>query len=248
MPADSHGDPRRTDVRDGPGEPGPSSREPTGAFAGATKANPSWLGPIERRFAPWVLPMLPRWLETYHLTALTLLWSAGVIGCSLAARGDRRWLWGASAMVVLQWVTDHLDGKLGKYRGTGLERWGFYVDHVFDAFFISAIFIGYAWLLPDRALRDLIWLFAGGSGLVVHTVLRFATTSVFRISYLRVGPTELRLGVVLLNVVLVQQGFEGMANHLRPAAAIVSAVLALRVYVTQRDLWRLERRAPRSAA
>jgi len=150
-------------------------------------------------------------------------------------------------MIVFQWLTDHLDGKLGKFRDTGLERWGFYVDHVFDAFFISAIFIGYAWLLPDYALRDLLWLFAAASGLLVHTVLAFATTNVFRISYLRIGPTEMRLGIVLLNVFLIRHGFEAMANYLRPAAAITSAALALRVYATQRDLWKVERRGSSSA-
>ena len=47
----------------------------TQKFAGADKTNTSFLSPLERRVAPIVLPWIPGWLETYHLTMLTLLWS-----------------------------------------------------------------------------------------------------------------------------------------------------------------------------
>jgi archaetidylinositol phosphate synthase len=211
-------------------------------FAGADKVNPSLLGPLERRFAPWMLPRLPAWVETYHLTMLTPAWCAGWLVCCAAGVGDRRWLWGASLMVVLQWFTDHLDGKLGKLRDTGLERGGFYVDHMFDAFFISSVLIGYCWLLPEHAMRDLLLLFAVCAGFMVHAVLAFSATETFRISYLRIGPTELRLGIVLLNVVLIREGFEGMARGLPYAAAVGFVVLVLRVHATHARLWRLERR------
>jgi hypothetical protein len=47
----------------------------TQQFAGATKSNTSFLTPFERRLATRVLPRIPSWLETYHLTMLTLVWS-----------------------------------------------------------------------------------------------------------------------------------------------------------------------------
>ena len=211
-------------------------------FAGADKVNPSLLRPLERRFAPWILPKFPAWLETYHLTMLTLVWSAGIVVFSNAARGDRRWLWGASVMIALQWFTDHLDGKLGKFRGTGLERWGFYMDHMFDAVFIASIIVGYALLLPERALFDLLLVSAVSAGSIVHTMLVVATTGIFRTTYLRMGPTEARVGIVVLNAYLVHAGFNGMAASLRIGAMIGFAGLALRIYATHRQLWQLERR------
>ena len=96
----------------------------TQQFPGATKSNNSFLTPFERRLAPAVLPRIPPWLETYHLTMLTLLWSGLILLFSYWAATDLRWLWGVSAMVFMQYVTDHYDGKIGKYRGTGLVRWG----------------------------------------------------------------------------------------------------------------------------
>src|SRR5215467_8573619 len=96
----------------------------TQQFAGASKSNNSLLTPFERRLASIVLPRIPAWLETYHLTMLTLAWAGLILLFSHWAARDLRWLWGVSAKVFLHYVTDHYDGKVGKYRGTGLVRWG----------------------------------------------------------------------------------------------------------------------------
>ena len=85
-------------------------------FAGAGKANSGLLVPLERRLARFVLPRVPRWLETYHLTLLTPVWAVGIAGFSYLAARDLRWLWMVNLMIVFHYFTDHFDGKLGKYR------------------------------------------------------------------------------------------------------------------------------------
>jgi phosphatidylglycerophosphate synthase len=211
-------------------------------FAGADKVNQSLLAPLERRLAPWVVPRIPRGIETYHLTALTLVWCAGILAASVAAARDRRWLWAASAMVVLQWVTDHFDGKLGKYRGTGLVRWGFYVDHFLDYVFVASILIGWSFVLPPAAARGVLILLAVAAGFAVHVALLFGTTGAFHISAGRIGPTELRVGVVVVNAQVVRYGTHGLEAGLPYAAAIGAAALAWLVFRSQRQLWRDERR------
>lgn len=57
----------------------------TGQFAGAQKTNTSFLSPLERRLAPIVIPRIPKWLETYHLTMLTLVWSLMILVFSFLA-------------------------------------------------------------------------------------------------------------------------------------------------------------------
>ena len=49
------------------------------SFGGAFKKGESLLGPIEKRFVAHWLSKIPKWLETYHLTMMTILWSALVI-------------------------------------------------------------------------------------------------------------------------------------------------------------------------
>src|SRR5205823_263108 len=80
-------------------------------FAGAGKSNSGLLVPLERRLAAYVLPRMPGWLETYHLTLLTPVWSLGIVAfCYLGAR-DLRWLWMVNLMITLNYFTDYFDGK-----------------------------------------------------------------------------------------------------------------------------------------
>jgi hypothetical protein len=59
----------------------------TETFAGASKTNTSFLTPLERRLARVVIPRIPSWLETHHLTMLTLVWALLILLFSyLAAR------------------------------------------------------------------------------------------------------------------------------------------------------------------
>ena len=80
------------------------------------------------------------------------------------------------------------------------------------------------------------------AGFAVHAMLAFAATETFRTTFLRIGPTELRLGIVVLNAYLVRAGFDGMAAHLRLASAIGFGFLLIGIFSTQMKLWRLERR------
>src|SRR2546428_5401390 len=150
-------------------------------FAGAGKTNTGLLVPLERRLARFVLPRVPRWLETYHLTLLTPVWAVGIAGFSYLAARDLRWLWLVNLMIVFHYFTDHFDGKLGKYRDTGLCKWGFYMDHLFDYVFLSSILIGYA-LLVHGSLFGMLLVLCVFSAFMFHTFLMLAATGEFRIS------------------------------------------------------------------
>jgi phosphatidylglycerophosphate synthase len=207
-------------------------------FAGASKTNRSILAPLERQLAPWIVPKIPRWIETYHLTLATVLWCAGIIGFSAAAARDVRWLWAVSLMVFLQWVTDHLDGKLGKYRNTGLVKWGYYMDHLLDYAFLCSIVIGYALLLPPSATFSLLVLLAVFTGFMVHSFLELATTESLKISVAGAGPTEFRLAIIVINALVIRFGTARMEAALPWVAGGGLVALALMAYATHRKIWR----------
>ena len=209
-------------------------------FPGASKSNNSFLTPFERRLAPVVLPRIPAWLETYHLTMLTLVWSGMILLFSYWAAKDLRWLWGVSAMVFMQYVTDHYDGKVGKYRGTGLVRWGYYMDHLLDYFFLCSVIIGYSFILPERSRYQVLIMLAIFSGYEVSTFLAFAATDRFKISYLRFGPTEFRLAIIIINALLVQYGTRQMINGLKYVNIGAAIGLALMIYRTHKVIWALD--------
>jgi len=212
----------------------------TQQFAGATKTNTSFLTPLERRLAPRVLPKIPTWLETYHLTMLTVLWSSLILIFSYLAARNLRWLWMVSAMIFLQYVTDHYDGKIGKYRNTGLVRWGYYMDHLLDYFFLCSIIIGYAFILPERSRYQILLMLALFAGYEMSTFLAFAATDRFKISYLKLGPTEFRLAIIIINALLVQYGTRTMVNGLKYVNIGAALVLALMIYRTHKVIWEMD--------
>jgi len=212
----------------------------TQQFAGATKTNTSFLTPLERRLAVRVLPRIPSWLETYHLTMLTLVWSALILFFSYLAARDLRWLWGVSAMVAMQYVTDHYDGKIGKYRGTGLVRWGYYMDHLLDYVFLCSVIIGYSFILPERSRYQIVIMLAIFAGYEVSTFLAFAATDRLKISYLKFGPTEFRLALIVINGLLVQFGTRQMVNGLKYVNIGAAIGLVAMVYKTHKLLWELD--------
>ena len=214
----------------------------TQQFAGATKTNTSFLTPLERRLAVRVLPRIPSWLETYHLTMLTLVWSGLILLFSYLAKNDLRWLWGVSGMIAIQWVTDHYDGKIGKYRGTGLVRWGYYMDHLLDYFFLCSIIIGYSFILPERSRFQILIMLAIFAAYEFSTFLAFAATDKLKISYLKFGPTEFRLALIVINGLLVQFGTRQMVNGLKYVNIGAAIGLAVLVYRTHKVIWALDMR------
>jgi phosphatidylglycerophosphate synthase len=212
----------------------------TNDFAGASKTNNSFLSPLERRLAPLVIPRIPSWLETHHLTMLTLLWSLLILVFSFMAARNLRWLWMVSLMIFLQWVTDHYDGKIGKHRNTGLVRWGYYMDHLLDYFFLCSVLIGYAFILPEKSRYQILFTLAIFVGFEVSTFLAFAATDKLKISYLKFGPTEFRLALIIINALLIQYGTRYMATSLKYVNIGGAIGLALVVYRAHKLIWQLD--------
>jgi phosphatidylglycerophosphate synthase len=212
----------------------------TQQFAGASKTNTSFLTPFERRLAPVVLPRIPAWLETYHLTMLTLVWSSMIVLFSYFARANRRWFWLVAVMIFFQYVTDHYDGKIGKFRNTGLVRWGYYMDHLLDYFFLCSILIGYAFVLPEKSRYQILVTLAIFAGYEMSTFLAFAATDRLKISYLKFGPTEFRLALIIINGLLAEFGFRYLGSGLKYVNLGGAIGLALVIYKTQAAIWRLD--------
>ena len=57
-------------------------------FAGDRKEGRWLLASAEDRLKAWLVPKVPPWLETYHLTLTTVLWCALVIAAGWLGRAD----------------------------------------------------------------------------------------------------------------------------------------------------------------
>ncbi len=214
-----------------------------GAFAGDRKHGQSILGPMERRFIDHWVRRLPRWIRSWQLTLLTVPWSAGTILFGWLA-GDRPvWLWAMSLMVVAQWFTDSFDGTLGRTRGEGLVKWGFFMDHFLDTVFAGSVVIGYSFIAPGGAGLLLQLLLLVTCSMMALSFLAFAATNQFQIAFYGVGPTEVRIGYIALNTFVFFAGPSVFWWGLPLVLALNLAVLVFLVYTTHCKLWAIDKAA-----
>lgn len=203
------------------------------------KSGFSVLRALEAPLIAWLVPRLPQRLKSTHLTFATLPICGVIVAACALSRADVRWLWLASAAIVLQWLTDSLDGALGRARNTGLVRWGYYVDHLLDFVFISAIFAGYLLIVPSAALL-LFAAFALIGAIEVSTFLVVAAAKRFQIAHCGFGPTEGRLLLVGVNALAIFRGV-GIIPRVLPWLIGLMAVALIGIAVKEaRTLWRMD--------
>ena len=208
-------------------------------FAGHKKEGEWFLKKAEDKFKDKIIPYIPRFIETYHLTYLTLLWSGIIILFGWLAKNNINWLWLISIMIALQYITDLFDGALGRYRNTGLIKWGYYMDHFLDYLFLSSIITAYSFLFPSDTGIFFIGVLILAIGFMVNTFLSFAASNKFNISFLlNFGPTEGRMVLILLNTLLIIFGVPSAQKALPYIIGAEIIILFLMVYKTQKKLWK----------
>ena len=213
----------------------------TPTFAGDKKSG-VWLTQSfeDKYLRSFLLRFVPSFVQTYHLTLMTLVWSIVVVWASYMARWDIHWLWVASFMLVCQYITDLLDGAVGRARNTGLIKWGYFMDHFLDYVFFSALILGYAFIFPPDFMYIFILLSLVQIGFLINLFLSFAATNTFKISFARFGPTETRIAYIVFNTYLIFFGIK-LPMILLPYFTIACVgVLVIMVYGTQKQLWKID--------
>jgi phosphatidylglycerophosphate synthase len=144
---------------------------------------------------------LPAWVTSDHLTALALA-SMGLAGASFClARWSRPALAGVILALALNWFGDSLDGTLARVRRQERPRFGYYVDHVLDVVGITLLLGGLAlsgFMTPIVALI----LLAAYLLVAAEVFLATAVHGRFRMSFLKFGPTELRIVLAIGTIAL----------------------------------------------
>lgn len=213
-------------------------------FAGDKKTGQSILGPYERKFIDAAIPKIPKPILSQHLTALTALWSAGCVLFGWLAQDNLHWLHAMSVMVFGQWLTDSLDGSLGKYRKQGLVKWGFFADHLLDLIFAGSVVIAYSFLVEARWLQFLfLILLLITCATMATSFLSFAATNQFQIAYYGLGPTEIRIGYIALNTFVAFAGTTIFSWGVPLIVAINLIAFGILAGQTSKNLWQIDYQA-----
>ena len=137
-------------------------------------------------------------------------------------------------------MSDVLDGAVGRYRDTGLVKWGYYMDHFLDFVFLASVIAGYALIMTDTPWYWFMALMAIGAAFMANMFLSFAATNEFRISVLKIGPTEARIFFVLVNTAIILLGAGWVEATLPFIAAALTVALGLVVFQTQKRIWKID--------
>src|ERR671910_514272 len=136
----------------------------------------------EARALEWIARRLPARVTPDHMTALGVLAAFGIAAAYVLSNGDRAWLWAASALLVVHWLGDSLDGTLARVRKTERPRYGYYLDHLVDAFATAAIGIGLG-LSPYMLLSVGLVIVVAYLVLSINTYLETSALGVFSLGY-----------------------------------------------------------------
>ena len=185
-----------------------------------------------------VVPILPEYVTTYNLTLSSILWCAIILFAGHKGRQDRRWLYLIVGGMLLHFITDNLDGAVGRYRNTGAIKWGFLMDHSMDILLAHSVFLALVNVLPDYNLEMF--------GMYALTVQSFFTTVMsvdedgldvsFCTSFACIGPDDSKLGMAfLIHHIITTNG--------KPSRLLIRAILSVMAFANVKKLYEKQRRA-----
>jgi archaetidylinositol phosphate synthase len=177
-----------------------------------TRVHGSLLAAAEKRVLIWIAERLPRSVSSDQLTALGAVALAAAGICYAIGREYPWSLVGVVALLVVNWFGDSLDGTVARVRRQERPRYGFYVDHVLDA-------LGILFLMAGLMAGGYMSLAVGSGFLIAYYLLTIEIAlathalGIFRLSYWKIGPTELRILLAAGTLLLLRSDSVVIAGH-----------------------------------
>lgn len=182
------------------------TEKPTGQHV---RINQALLSFLERPALRYMASRAPLWVTPDVMTAFgtfasILIFVAYImVGKYFRAGEDNLrynwWLIVASLGFVLNWVGDSLDGTIARYRHIERPRFGFFLDHSIDAFSAVLMFLGIGFSGLGN-LQIITFALVGYLLLMINVYLKTYVSGVFVMTNIGLGPTEIRIIAIIVNV------------------------------------------------
>jgi phosphatidylglycerophosphate synthase len=176
-------------------------------IANHQRINDILLGPLERPALKWLASHMPAWVTPDICTITGLLGAVVTMVGYILSTYHRGFLWLASLGFVINWLGDSLDGNLARHRHIERPIFGFFVDHTVDVATEVMIFLGLG-LTPYVNFTVACLTLVGYLMLSVLVYIRTSVVGEFKISYSKLGPTEIRVLAILLNTFMYFGGMQ----------------------------------------
>lgn len=217
-------------------------------FQDAERQQTSLLAPLERAALRGLARRMPGWVNSDHLSVLGFVAMFLAGACYALSKQNPLMLHVVNLFIFLNWFGDSLDGTLARYRDRQRPRYGFYVDHIIDTFGTMFLILGLALsgYMTERVAASLLVVFLM---LAINSYLAAYALGVFKISQWKMGPTEMRLLLIVGNLFLIHSAHTKIFGHrfllfdVGGVVAIVGMALILVVSSIQNThaLYQLER-------
>lgn len=168
----------------------------------AKRIQTSLLNGVERKALVWMAERMPRWVTSDMLSGI------GFVGALIIAAGymlsdiNINFLWLSSFGFVIHWFGDSMDGSLARVRQTQRPLYGFYLDHTLDVITEFIMFMG-AGLSALLRLDIALLVFIAYLMLTLNVTINTHLKGEFRLTYAKLGPTEFRLIMIIVNTLLI---------------------------------------------
>jgi phosphatidylglycerophosphate synthase len=165
------------------------------------RVNDILLGPLERPALHWLAAHLPIWATPDMMTVIGICGALVItLGYGLS-RFHPAFLWLATLGFIINWFGDSLDGTLARFRHIERPKYGFYIDHVTDCVTEIIIILGLGLShyisFSVAALCCIAYI-----AMSVLIYVRMNVMGEFKISYSKLGPTEVRVLAIALNTAM----------------------------------------------
>lgn len=191
----------------------------------ATRIQSSVLNALEHKVLIWLAARQPKWVTSDMLTAVGTA-GAFLIGLGYALTSiNINFLWLSTFGLFVNWYGDSLDGNLARYRRKQRPIYGYYIDHTMDVINEAMMFFG-AGMAPFFDMRLTVAAFVLYLVLTLNVSMNAHLRSEFKLTYLKLGPTEFRLIIAIANTVMLCFG-ERILSSIVPNCFIGFVVLML---------------------
>lgn len=167
----------------------------------AERIQTSILNGVEKKALVWLANRQPKWVTSDFLSGIGCLGSI-IIAVGYAMTGvSAAWFWVASLGFIVNWYGDSLDGTLARVRNKQRPIYGYYLDHTLDCLNEVAICVGLG-LSPLLDMRIALFVLVTYLLMTINVSVNAHLKNEFRLTYLKLGPTEVRIIAIIINTVL----------------------------------------------
>lgn len=201
---------------------------------GAERIQTSLLNSAEKRALNWLANRLPAWVTSDMLTYLGVAAAVCYAVFCWLSNYNIYFLWAAAGCLIVNWFGDSLDGTLARVRQTQRPKYGFFIDHSLDALTTCLFCVGLG-LAPVMYLSISLVIMGGYLCMSIYTYISTIVIGKFRLTYARLGPTEMRLIIIAVFILYMYTPFSSdivsVDGYPWSVFDFIGAVIAAALYI-----------------